>query len=280
MSFNTIRGPRRDHRLKALLLVALAIAALGVAVQWIPGKGSGETGFPSLRDRNKGPEAEPLPVSSLFPQLPAPRSAVSELGAAPGPDPATDPSGHSDQMREREMRQRLAEARKLLDAGKYGDAVPPLIRAIAITPRHPDPYVSMGYAQLGLGNLAHAAKAFMQAIDLKPNESTAYYGLGMVFEQEGDLEGALGAIRSYLHLAKDVDAFSPAVTRARSAIWEWESRLGRGPWGPTRGIPPGLTQQDVLRDGTGIGMLEPLPDGTSRARKRPVETTGAAAQKE
>ena len=42
----------------------------------------------------------------------------------------------------------------------------------------------------------------------------------------GDKEAALGAMRSYIHLAPPDDAY---VKKARSAIWEWGEELKRGP---------------------------------------------------
>ena len=64
----------------------------------------------------------------------------------------------------------------------------------------------------------------MSAIELKPQQANAYYGLAMADEMRNDYESALGGMRSYLHLSKADD---PYRTRARSAIWEWEEKLGR-----------------------------------------------------
>ena len=41
-----------------------------------------------------------------------------------------------------------------------------------------------------------------------------------------DYEGALGAMRSYIHLSPPNDPF---LAKARAAIWEWETKLGREP---------------------------------------------------
>ena len=42
----------------------------------------------------------------------------------------------------------------------------------------------------------------------------------MASEALGDMPAALGAMRSFVHLAPPDDPF---VTRARSALWEWQS---------------------------------------------------------
>ena len=44
----------------------------------------------------------------------------------------------------------------------------------------------------------------------------------MALEKQNDLAGALGAMRSFIHLSTAAD---PYLRRARSAIWEWETRL-------------------------------------------------------
>jgi hypothetical protein len=99
----------------------------------------------------------------------------------------------------------------------------------------------------------------MRAIELNPAQANAYYGIAMVQDAEGNIEGALGGMRSFLHLVKDPDPFRIHVARARSAIWEWEAKLGRGPWGATGGIPPGFTEEELRRDGRGAGVKMPIP---------------------
>ena len=49
----------------------------------------------------------------------------------------------------------------------------------------------------------------------------AYYGLALAQESLGDLDGALGAMRTYVHLSDERDQYQ---RRAWSAIWEWQSR--------------------------------------------------------
>ena len=48
-------------------------------------------------------------------------------------------------------------------------------------------------------------------------------------EALGDLPIALGAMRSYLHLARNENEVH--LRRARAALWEWESRLRPSPAG-------------------------------------------------
>jgi hypothetical protein len=55
---------------------------------------------------------------------------------------------------------------------------------------------------------------------LRPEQANAYYGLAVALEALGDRPGALGAMRSFVHLAKEGD---PWVPKARAALWEWQA---------------------------------------------------------
>ena len=107
-----------------------------------------------------------------------------------------------------------------------------LQRVITLAPRLPEAHVNLGFAWLGLHDAAQAQRAFEAAIDLRTDQANAYYGLAMALEQRGDLPGALGAMRSYLHLSRADDGYR---TRARAALWEWEARLGRHGASPRAG---------------------------------------------
>jgi tetratricopeptide (TPR) repeat protein len=77
---------------------------------------------------------------------------------------------------------------------------------------------------LGLKQADAAREFFLAAIELRPEQANAYYGLAMADEMRQDWESALGGMRSYLHLSK---ADEPHRVRARAALWEWEDKLGR-----------------------------------------------------
>jgi len=127
------------------------------------------------------------------------------------------------------IRKRFEEGVFMLHAGRYDEAVTAMHRVILLSPRLVEAQVNMGYALLGLKRYKAAGEFFRKAIDLKPYQNNAYWGLAEALENEGDLGGALGAMRTYIHLAKPGD---PYVKRARSALWEWESRLKHGPPSP------------------------------------------------
>lgn len=148
----------------------------------------------------------------------------------------------------------LAEGTKLIEAKRFDEAVQLIDRAGQLAPDEPRAYVQMGHALKGRGDFAAAQFFFERAIDLDPTFSDAYLGFAEASEGLGDLESALGAMRSFLHVVEDADPYRLKVAQARSAIWEWEAQLGRGPWGPTRGIPPGFTADEIKRDGRGVGV--------------------------
>ena len=61
-------------------------------------------------------------------------------------------------------------------------------------------------------------------MELNPRQANAYYGMALASEAMQDYEMALGAMRTYLHFAPAQD---PYRAKARSALWEWEEKLGR-----------------------------------------------------
>lgn len=153
-------------------------------------------------------------------------SQTGNAGRAPVVDAATDPAGHAGQFSQREIDSRFQQAVAMLHAKQYEHAATALHRVLRLAPRMPEAHVNMGFALLGLQRYGAARDFFQSAADLKPYQANAYWGLAVALEQLHDLEGALGAMRTYIHLAKPDD---PYVRKARSALWEWESTLKRGP---------------------------------------------------
>jgi len=125
-----------------------------------------------------------------------------------------------------ELTQRFDQAVMMLHAKQYEHAIAALHRVIQLAPRMPEAYVNMGYALLGLKRYHAAHDFFRTATDLDPYQANAYWGLAVALENGGDLKAALGAMRIFIHLAEPGDPF---VRRARSALWEWENQLARGP---------------------------------------------------
>jgi Flp pilus assembly protein TadD len=122
-----------------------------------------------------------------------------------------------------DLAHQFAAAVNMLRNGQHAQAASVLHRVIVLAPQSPEAHVNLGFAMLGLQRPALAHRAFERATELRPAQANAYYGLALASEAQGDLEPALGAMRSYLHLARAED--EAHLRRARAALWEWETRL-------------------------------------------------------
>jgi len=242
---------RRDYRLLAFTSVAVLIGGVGYLVQWIPSRGVQASPPMAVKERSgftglTGPHADAQPSSI-------------EQDPAHGANNSESDSG--------ELKQALKQADALITEKKYDDAIRALNRVRPLAGSSAQAYRLLGRALLGRGDHATARDFFAKAIDLDPTLAEAYFDHATASEGLGDRESALGGMRSFLHLVKDPDPFRLQVAQARSAIWEREAQLGRGPYGPTKGIPPGFTAEQIKRDGKGVGTMmqkpETLrPDGT------------------
>lgn len=124
-----------------------------------------------------------------------------------------------------EVTNRFNQGVALLHAKRYEYAMTAFDRVLQLAPRMPEANVNMGFAMLGLKEYDQAAHYFQTATELNPSQANAYWGLAIAAEAQKDLEMALGAMRTYIHLSTPDD---PYLAKARSALWEWEAQLGRG----------------------------------------------------
>lgn len=145
---------------------------------------------------------------------------------APRANPEHDPALHAREARTAEIDARFKQAVAMLHAKQYEHAITALHRVLELAPDMPEAHVNMGFAMIGLKRYAAARDFFEDAINLRPAQVNAYYGLAEALEGLNDLEGALGAMRSYIHRSRPND---PYVRKARAALWEWEKALGRKP---------------------------------------------------
>ncbi len=107
----------------------------------------------------------------------------------------------------------------MLHAKQYEHAATALHRVLALAPAMPEAHVNMGYAMLGMKRPAIARDFFRDAIALRPGQANAHYGLAEALADLGDREGAIGAMRAYLSLARADDPF---VAKAKAAIEDWQ----------------------------------------------------------
>jgi len=147
------------------------------------------------------------------------------------PGQGESPRSHRDDP---ELRVRFQAAVTLLAAGQHEQAAIALHRVLMLAPELPEAHTNMGYAMLGLQRFEDARRFFESASALRPEQANAYYGLAVALEHLSDLPGALGAMRTYVHLAQASD---PHVPKARAALWEWEAELQARAAAPTRFKP-------------------------------------------
>ncbi|HET9978632.1 MAG TPA: tetratricopeptide repeat protein [Burkholderiaceae bacterium] len=142
--------------------------------------------------------------------------AFNAIESAHPPVEAAKPLPH-----DAEVKRLFDAAVVMLHARQYEHAVTALHRVLAYAPKMPEAHANMGYALLGLQRPREARAFFDAASALAPMQANAYYGLALVHDAQGDRAAALGAMRTYVHLARDERA--QHLARARAALWEWEA---------------------------------------------------------
>lgn len=243
----TARRQRRDYRLRGAALVVVTVGALGFLMTRLPDRGTEVSPEPAPVNHGKiKPDVAPFAGIPASPELVLREEAAAQPAKPQSPD-------------EQERKNLRKEARTKLAAKEYFAAMRPLEEIIRRSPGNAEAHLLMALAIQGAGNNELARKYYEAAIDRDPLLADAYFGYATASEALNDLESALGGMRSYLHVQKDGDPYRLRIAQARAAIWEWESKLGRGPWGPTKGIPPGFTEAELKRDGRGMGTKMPIP---------------------
>ena len=183
---------RRDARPVGYLVAAAGVLLLGGVVSWLP--------------EDVGRDPRPGPGLASGP-------AAGDPFAAATPEQIT-------LLEEMDLHYRRSVV--MLHAKEYAHALVAIDRVLEFAPRLPEAYVNMGFALLGLERFRDAEQAFSTGIDLRPEQANAYFGLAIALEEGGDLGGALGAMRTFIHRTRSDDPFLP---RARAALWEWETLL-------------------------------------------------------
>jgi hypothetical protein len=243
-------GPRkgkRDHRLLGVLLAVAGTALLGYLVSLTPSRGV-DTARQTATKR-AGLSDLPLSAADAPPTVQEAVPKEAPLQAAVPQDPAAAAADKA-----------MKDAEAQIRAKRYDDAIRELHAARDSLRQNAKAYLLMGHALEGKKDYETARDFYAAAIDRDVLLADAYFGFATASESLGDLEAAIGGMRNFLHVQPGADFNKIKIAQARSAIWEWESKLGRGPWGPTKGIPPGFTEAELKRDGRGVGIKMPLPE--------------------
>ncbi|MCK5644355.1 MAG: tetratricopeptide repeat protein, partial [Gammaproteobacteria bacterium] len=133
-------------------------------------------------------------------------------------DPGVNPQGHMQQLTRSEIRQRFDQAVLMLHANQYEYAIAALNRVIELAPELPEAHINMGFAMLGLEQYEMAEKYFSRASLLSPDQANTYYGWALALQRLGHLDGALGAINSYMHTADKDDAYRVKAREIQNEI--------------------------------------------------------------
>ena len=118
-----------------------------------------------------------------------------------------------------QLKQHFDWAVTQLRSGHYQQAINGFRAVLEQSPAMPEAYINTGFAHIELQQYEHALASFQTAIDLRPTQVNAYWGLAVSLEGLCDIAGAMGAMRTYIHLAPADDPF---LVKANAALWEWE----------------------------------------------------------
>lgn len=137
--------------------------------------------------------------------VPSPPPATSVAPSPPQPGAPGAPAVVVEQ--EKSLAERVEEANALLVGGRTPEeARAGLEKLKALAEGEPDRaelHYNMGVAYLRLGDLSSGRKAFLRATDLDPKVGDAWYNLGALAEQDGDLDRALRSYQAGLRYAPD-----------------------------------------------------------------------------
>lgn len=251
------RGAKRDYRKPALAFAIAGTLVLGYLLSLMPGR---DVAAPAVT----APTETASPKLANFSSLPATPAQVERAAAELLLEPAPAGNAKAVDPKTAETNKTLNEAKEQIRAKRYDDAIRSLAQAREKIQQNPQSYVLMARALEGRKDFDTARDFYKAAIDKDPYLVDAYFGFATASEAMGDLEAAIGGMRNFLHVQPNPDPQKLKIVQARSAIWEWESQLGRGPWGPTKGVPPDFTADQIRRDGRGVGIKMQVP-GTKQA---------------
>lgn len=236
----------RDYRAYTLLAILLLVAITGYFISVLPGRG-----VDALKK-----ETDPAPAPAGFTGL---AKSEARLRVDPAESAPLEQEMEIGSPAAEKAQETLKEARVLIRKRQWDGAIGLLNRSHDRLQEYPESYVVLGQALEGKGDFALARDFYNTAINRNRMLADAYWGYATASEGLGDVESALGGMRSFLHTEPNKDKNRLKIAQARSAIWEWESKLGRGAWGATKGIPPGFTANELKRDGKGVGIKMPIP---------------------
>jgi len=240
---------RRDQRLFGISLVVLGTALVGYLISLAPGRGvATDATAPKLA----AARADLRDLAASAAGHPPPLTVEAEAEAAPAAEPPAEKKAPAT-----EGEKIMQAAKAHLRAKRYDAAIATLHEARELLKPDLRAYLLMAKALEAKKDYETARDFYGAVIDRDPWQADAYWGVATTSEAMGELDAAVGAMRNFLHVQPNADPQKLRIVQARSALWEWEAKLERGPWGPTKGIPPGFTAAELRRDGGGVGVKIP-----------------------
>jgi tetratricopeptide (TPR) repeat protein len=134
--------------------------------------------------------------------------------------PVLDVQGKATDRTRQEIHERFQQGVIMLHAKQHQHAITAFHRVLELDPAMPEAHVNMGFALIGLERYGAARDFFDSAIALRKEQANAYYGLAVALDGLRDRPGAIGAMRTFVHLSAAED---PYLRKAQAALWEWEA---------------------------------------------------------
>ena len=107
---------------------------------------------------------------------------------------------------------------KTLRERQYRQAIEGFRAVLKQAPSMPEAYANIGFAHIELKQYELAKQAFNTTLELRPGQINAYWGLAVSLEGLCDIAPAIGAMKTFVHLAKQDN---PHLKKANAALWEW-----------------------------------------------------------
>lgn len=132
--------------------------------------------------------------------------------------PSREPAPEAGAADTRRVHQRFQQAVAMIEQRQYEHAVVALHDVLKTSPTMPEAHANMGFALIELQQFELAQSFFETAIDLRPGQVNAYYGLAIANKARGMTPDAISAMQVFTHLAANNDPFR---ARAQAALQQW-----------------------------------------------------------
>jgi len=145
-------------------------------------------------------------------------SALWESGRPAAAEPVLARAAEAARGTGAEFLARLQLGRLRLWAGRPGEAVEPLARAVALRPEAPDAHLDLARALDGAGRTAEAIEAFRRVVELSPESHYARWGLAQALARAGRRDEAARELEVYRELYEADQERTRRIRREEEAL--------------------------------------------------------------